>query len=126
MQRMGVSVRSSQALPDMAPIPDSPAEFHATAISPLVAEGQAVMFDQLNVAVIPARQGAASAMAMALAQDENVLLARPEFYMFAISDHATRYDNWVREGLRLLIDTPDLTTLPLRRSPGAMALAAGF
>jgi len=69
-------------------------------------QGRAFLFRRLNVAVIPGSKGAGSATALAatLAQDETVLLARPEFYMFAISD--SRYDNWVREGLRILIEGP--------------------
>ena len=85
MRRMGVLVRSSQAPPGATPTPDSPPDFRATAISSLLAEGHATVFEQLNIAVIPARQGAAGAMAMAMAEDDNVMLARPEFYMFAIS-----------------------------------------
>jgi subtilisin len=66
--------------------------------------GRAFFFRQLNVAVIPGSQAknGVSALALTMAQDDTVLVARPEFYMFAIGN--SRYDNWVQEGLRILIE----------------------
>ena len=70
-------------------------------MSPTVDKGSAVFLPRFRVAVLPTLEKTQS---MALSEADNVERVRPEFYMFAIADLERRYDEWVREGLKILVD----------------------
>lgn len=65
-------------------------------------QGEAVYVERFKVAAIePAKIGVSMA---ALQAEDNVVQARPEFYLYAINDMQQRYAIWAREGLKLLVE----------------------
>jgi subtilisin len=67
------------------------------------AETGALNLDRIGIAVIAAPQGMSVATAN-LNADKNVRVARPEFWLRALSSWNDRHAAWVRDGLALLAD----------------------
>jgi subtilisin len=89
--------------------------------------GDTVYYDRLGIAVVPANantQTYDAAAMTSLAASDSVLFTRPEYYMFALQDVASRYVSWVRDGLHLLADTA--LASPAAFVPGTASAASGF
>lgn len=69
------------------------------------AESGVLNLDRIGIAVVAAQPGSAMAVASAnLNADKNVRVARPEFWLRALSSWNDRHAAWVRDGLALLAD----------------------
>ena len=68
------------------------------------AESGALNLDKLGIAVIAAPEGGVASAATTLSAAKGVKQARPEFWMYALTDWDERYAAWVRGGLSLLAD----------------------
>lgn len=69
------------------------------------AESGVLNLDRIGIAVVATQPGSAMAVATAnLNADKHVRLARPEFWLRALSSWNDRHAAWVRDGLALLAD----------------------
>ena len=67
-------------------------------------EADAMLLDDLEVAVVTPEPEEAGTMMTALSAEADVVQVRPEFYLYAISEWQSRYASWVRDGMQLLSD----------------------
>jgi len=97
-------------------------DFKGAALESALDEGNAIYFERFKMCVVDPKEGM-SQLAM-LSALESVQQARPEFYMFAISEAERRYNEWVRAGLMLLADgAPSMgaQALPVRAAEMTVA-----
>lgn len=92
--------------------------------------GDVVIFERFNVAVVPPSGGDTRARIRALQSIDGVKQVRPEFYLFAISQLRGRYEQWVRDGLKLLADgalvSPEARQSSRRGATDVVGASAAF
>ncbi|HEY0331444.1 MAG TPA: S8 family serine peptidase [Rhodopseudomonas sp.] len=89
-----------------------------TAMSEALSGGSAVILPRFSVAVLPEVSSAAARTQLnALAAAGEVRQVRPEFFLFAVSERAQRYHQWVRDGLVLLAEEAASVVVASAESP---------
>ncbi|MBB5045776.1 subtilisin family serine protease [Rhodopseudomonas rhenobacensis] len=96
-----------------------------TAMAEALSGGAAVILPRFSVAVLPEAAGAgARAQLSALAASDEVRQVRPEFFMFATSERAQRYHQWVRDGLVLLAEEATSVVVTSAEAPATLSLVS--
>jgi len=97
-----------------------------TAMAEALSAGSAVILPRFRVAVLPEATTAAAAQAQlsALAASDEVKQVRPEFFLFASSERAQRYHQWVRDGLVLLAEEATAVVVTSAEAPTLSLVAS--
>lgn len=112
------AVKKLAAVSNMNVAVASDFEGQVDSYSDALSEQAVLMLENLNVAVIrPSENMPAASIMTAMSSSSDVKSVRPEFHMFAIDSLEERYNEWVRQGLRILADGPlraGLTDMPTK------------